>query len=579
MRPPTGFRLEHAVGTTFTLHLPSVLPIPLAFAYTQTPDDDPIGVLNALRQSTDRIDIFCQAGSISMPRLNDLVALLEPCIHPVVPDRGLFHPKVWLLEFGNQDERRYRLIIGSRNLTQDSTWDAVASFDGVVVGDLDESERASNEAIAAFVAWLTSRSQPSLSTERAQRLAALAERCHAIRWDKPDAVEALTIHVLGIERAGPVVDASNRALIISPFVSDDGIRRLASADGETVLVSRPEQIDLLSPETLRRLSLRMLDDGADLPVVTARASPDSDEQTTVRPASDSLLTGLHAKVVVHDVARGRSRILIGSANATGSAWAGNVEVVAELLGRTKAIGVDATLNAMGDLVEEYASDGGREADPEQVATRKLERELRRIAGLSLAVAFDGAGPFTLTMRAESDWQSSTHHHDLTYTWRLVTRDAPIAAGPLSPGAPVVVSDLALRELTPFVVLELDDTDGHRASAILVARIDQDVEGRRDRIIAQHLDTPEAFARFLRLMLQLPAAETLGGAGGWGMLKGVGSSGGGMLELLMRAVGGTGQPLAELDRILQQMTDEERQTVLPQGFDELWANLRAATEDR
>lgn len=580
MRPPTGFRLEHAVGTTFTLHLPSVLPIPLAFAYTQTPDDDPIGVLNALRQSTDSIDIFCQAGSISMPRLNDLVSLLEPCIHPVVPDRGLFHPKVWLLEFVNHDQRRYRLIVGSRNLTQDTTWDAVASFDGVVAEGLDDRERANNEAIAALAAWLTSRSHPSLPTDRAQRLGALAERCHSIRWDKPDAVEALAIHVLGIELPGPEVEAGNRALIISPFVSDDGIRRLASANGETVLVSRPEQIDLLSPETLRRLSLRMLDDGADLPVVTSHASPAFDERTTGgRPAFDSLLTGLHAKVVVHDVAGGRSRMLIGSANATGSAWAGNVEVVAELLGKTKAIGVDATLNAMGDLVVEYASEGGREADPDQVATRKLERELRRIAGLSLAVAFDGAGPFTLTMRAESDWPGFSHNQGLTYTWRLVTRDAPIAVGPLSPSAPVVVGDLALRELTPFVVLEVDDSDGHRASAILVARIDQDVEARRDRIIAQHLDTPEAFTRFLRLMLQLPPSGTLGGAGGWGSPKGVGSSGGGMLELLMRAVGGTGQPLAELDRILRQMTDEERHTVLPQGFDDLWANLIAATEDR
>lgn len=580
MRPPIGFRLEHAVGTTFTLHLPSVLPIPLAFAYTETPEDDSVGVLNALRQSTDNIDIFCQAGSISMPRFNDLVALLEPCIHPVVPDRGLFHPKVWLLEFLNQDQRRYRLIVGSRNLTQDTTWDAMASFDGAVAQDLDERERGSNEAVTAFLAWLTSRSQPSLPADRAQRLRHLAERCQSIRWEKPESVEAIAIHALGIERPGPEIDPGNRTLIVSPFVSDDGVRRLASAKGETVLVSRPEQIDLLRPETLRRLSLRMLDDGADLPVVISRASTGSDDRTTDgRPASDSLLTGLHAKVVVHDLAGGRSRMLIGSANATDSAWAGNVEVVAELLGKTKAIGVDATLNAMGDLVEEYASDGGREADPDQAATRKLERELRRTAGLSLAVTFDGAGPFTLTMRAESDWPRASRSQELAYTWRLVTRETPIALGPLTPSNPVVVPDLALHELTPFVVLDVEDGDGHRASAILVARIDQDVEARRDRIIAQHLDTPEAFARFLRLMLQLPTSGAVGGTGGWGLLRGVGSSGGGMLELLMRAVGSTGQPLDELDRILRQMTDEERTTVLPKGFDDLWANLMEATEDR
>lgn len=579
MRPPAGFRLEHAVGTTFTLHLPSVLPIPLAFASTQTPDDDPIGVLNALRQSTDSIDIFCQAGAISMPRLNDLVALLEPCIHPVVPNRGLFHPKVWLLEFVLREQRRYRLIIGSRNLTQDTTWDAVASFDGTAATELDDRERASNEALSAFIAWLASRSRPELSTKRARRLGVLAERCRSIRWEKPDEAEALAILVLGIGLPGPELEVAKRALIISPFVSDDGIRQLSSTDGATVLVSRPDQIDLLSPETLRPLSLRVLDDGADLPVVTSPPSTPNEQPGRERPASDSLLTGLHAKVVVHDIAGSRSRMLIGSANATGSAWASNVEVVADLIGKTKAIGVDATLTAMGDLVDEYVSEGGREPDPDQAATRSLERELRRIAGLSLTVAFEGEGPFTLTMHAESAWRGSAED-DLTYTWRLVTRDAPIAVGPLGPSSSVVIADLALRELTPFVMLDVEDADGHRASTILVARIDQDVEARRDRIIAQHLDTPEAFARFLRLMLRLPTAEALGdGGGGWRLLEGVEASGSGMLELLMRAVGSPGRPLDELDGILQQMTAEERHTVLPAGFHDLWANLMAATQDR
>ncbi len=45
-----------------------------------------------------------------------------------------FHPKFWLLKYlSDQGEILYRIIILSRNLTFDRSWDLAVSLDGVVV--------------------------------------------------------------------------------------------------------------------------------------------------------------------------------------------------------------------------------------------------------------------------------------------------------------------------------------------------------------------------------------------------------------------------------------------------------------
>ena len=119
--PDAGFRLEHAVATTFTLHLTALLPVPLGLAGADlSSSTDPLSILQAIRTYSDRIDVFCQAGHVSVPsQRNDLLAFLEPMVHQVKAPRPghVFHPKLWVLRFANDDgEERYRLVCGSRNL-------------------------------------------------------------------------------------------------------------------------------------------------------------------------------------------------------------------------------------------------------------------------------------------------------------------------------------------------------------------------------------------------------------------------------------------------------------------------------
>lgn len=83
LRPPSGFELAHGVGTTFTLDLTTALMIPLSRGSAPASVEDPLSILDAVRRVADRLDIFAQAGEISMGTPSDLVAFLERSIHPV----------------------------------------------------------------------------------------------------------------------------------------------------------------------------------------------------------------------------------------------------------------------------------------------------------------------------------------------------------------------------------------------------------------------------------------------------------------------------------------------------------------
>src|SRR5512134_1746578 len=86
LQPPEGYRMDEAVGTTFSLDLVALLTIPLAFAAAEwdEPEDvlaRPELLLHGLRQGADRISVFCERGRVAAPRTtNPLVALLEETV-------------------------------------------------------------------------------------------------------------------------------------------------------------------------------------------------------------------------------------------------------------------------------------------------------------------------------------------------------------------------------------------------------------------------------------------------------------------------------------------------------------------
>ncbi|MFW6312208.1 MAG: hypothetical protein ACOC1K_08260, partial [Nanoarchaeota archaeon] len=139
LKPPAGFELDYAIAASYSLNLNTLVMLPLALSkyrdeFTQKEKIDRIKLLEALENNYDKMSIFCQKGQIAIPKnVNILYSFLEDTIIETQIKKGnkAFHPKIWILRFINKDSNfKYRLIVSSRNITFDKSWDSILVLEG-----------------------------------------------------------------------------------------------------------------------------------------------------------------------------------------------------------------------------------------------------------------------------------------------------------------------------------------------------------------------------------------------------------------------------------------------------------------
>jgi hypothetical protein len=586
LRPPSGYTLRHAVVTTFTLDLTTALSVPLAFAAHRARESrDPISILDAVRRAADRIDIFAQAGQVFEPRVHsDLFAFLEPMVHPVqAPYQDmLFHPKVWVLEYSDGETCSYRILCASRNLTNDRSWDLLVRLDGIATDGPTEQ----SAPLAAFVHALPALCVQPLVVDRTARIEELAAAVACVEWERPTDVRSVTFHPYGIPGLTPqpldsLFDGTRHA-IISPFLSDDGIRRIIPPRSTkiTVLVRR-DQLDRLDTATLARIEVALLLDDAANDDDTAGDDQVDGQAASAMPTADALV-GLHAKAYVLDRRTG-SHLFIGSANATEAAFGGNVEMLVEFEGSQSKLGVEAVLgeqSRLRALTIPFEPEGNIEVPDDELADYALDQALRRLAARRYAACVepDTERDNHYCIEVSAD-EPLTLPVEMTARVALLTRRASTGA---VPGDPVVFDGLELADVTPFIVIQATDGRSKTAATVVSAELIGDVSGRRDAVIARQLADRAAFVRLLALLLaledgqgtfQLDTHGTL--AGGWA------EDGSGIFETLVRAIGVEHPALADVRRIVEHVRVAEHRrergmpSVLPEGFNELWESVWAA----
>ena len=399
LRPPATFRLESAMAVTFTLDLRALLAAPLALAHTESngivsdgSQYEPIELLHALRSNASKISVFNQVGEIALPPSRRVFAFLEQAVVPVsAPLGGIVHPKIWVLRYeatgepphGRQRDRRLRVLVSSRNLTFDPSWDTMVRLD-----EADDENSASLEPIGELFEGLLGAAVGTVSMAHRDRVQMLSAAIKSSRFALPAGIEELRTHVLGLTGApSPLPAVSERSLIISPFVSDDFFTRAHPAPVDE-LVSRPEQLDQLAPATLERVKSQTcaFDDGslAELEAEEVRASPDDPG----RP-----LVGLHAKIFAFETGD-RGRLFLGSANATGAAFRNNIEVLLELVGPREVLGIDRLFNGNCDergLRDLFVTYHRREDSDQESGLAPVDSARRAIAKLHFEGVVEESG--------------------------------------------------------------------------------------------------------------------------------------------------------------------------------------------
>jgi hypothetical protein len=425
LRPPAESRLDIAVGTTFSLDLLSALMLPLSFAFFDWEHEDgeavadPLALLEALRRYGDRFTIFCQSGQIRLPRkYQPLVTFLEPCIYDVkAPDAdGVFHPKVWALRFIAKDGAiHYRVLCLSRNLTFDRCWDTVVALDGELT---DRSNAiAANHPLADLMASLPGLGRQALPRPRRQGVEKIADELRRVRFTWPEGFDEKDCRfwVAGLNGkiAAPFGTRQDKALIVSPFISNTIVRDFLAHTGKTHLVSRPECLQELPQKTLQ-----------DCESVSFLAPELIDESDEDAPTSKSeVLEGLHAKLFVID--RGwHASVFSGSFNATVHALQHNVEFMVELVGRKSQCGVDQFLRQakgetnFADLLKRY--DVNAPPVPVDATAQQLDDLLQAVKR-----AIDAAAPRLIVTPADE-----TDLFELRFEWARAPHWPKANSGPI-----------------------------------------------------------------------------------------------------------------------------------------------------
>ncbi|NKS16894.1 hypothetical protein GS490_11240 [Rhodococcus hoagii] len=563
LRPGAGRRLDHLVGTTFTVDLESALLPPLAFA-EYGDSRDPLAMLAAVHSSIANIDLFHQCGQVKVPSTpSALMEFLAPSLHAVRPPRGgLFHPKLWLARYVDQDgEPSYRLLIQSRNLTPDASWDLVAAFDGWH-GTRREKANTPLRKLLHYLAADGTTVSP-LDADRVERINALADAIRYAQWELPDDAKSLDFHILGVPGHTTRLDFSGtRHLIVSPFLTDDGLDHVCPENTKRLaVVSRPEAFDQLDPEWARYIDQAyILDPNAGIP------DPDS---------AGSVLSGLHAKAYVVEYAN-QTRLFLGSANATGPAFTRNVEILVEMTVRSTAFGIDTLLGdkGMAPILHPYDAAGGAAPNPEEDAKKELANLLRALAAVPItaAVAPD-ADRFDLLMSTDRPLDVPG---GFALTIGLTTRPGNKIRIDTGTDLGHRIRRLTLVEITPFVTLTVTSPEGLVASTVAVATLVGDPPERLDEVIAAQLKSPEDFLKLIALLLSVQGIH--GGTGAsWSAAASGGAAGdaaSGVLEVLLQALARGDGHLEAIGRIVERLDGRD---VLPEGFGELWRAVEDASK--
>jgi hypothetical protein len=562
--------------------------------------DNPFALLTALRRNAGRISLFCHAGATKVPANHiPLLAFLESSVHPVAPpkDGGVFHPKCWLLRFApefDDEPIRYRLLVLSRNLTFDRSWDVALSLDGELLGRPRRSNP--NRPLADFFAALPAMAGAAgqdLPVTAQERVELLTSEVRRVEWSLPEAFDEVTFHPIGHDGkpTWPVTDL-HRLMVISPFVGAPAIERLAAeVRAELSVVGRFEELAKLDAATIEGLdAVDVFDD------MSSFLDVDDDADDSAAAAADdpgrAELSGLHAKVFVGERLR-RAAVFIGSANATEAAFERNVEFLVELGGWRTRHGTKAVRSLLQDanlLMPFRPAAEPVPEDPSEALQRTLERVAHELAAGALRARVDPVG--------EERWRT------VLLAARTVELGAvKLRARPLSQHTPqtvdlgadpaAVFAPTGLSSVTPFFALRLtarleDGGEQHLDAAVRLP-LEGAPDGRAEAVTAELLSDTGRLLRFILLLLaddgdsdrmlteleDLLTERTAGGRtsatrGGDGLP---------LLEPMLRALHRAPERLEEIDRLLADMRAAGASThrLLPAELEELWETISAVRE--
>jgi hypothetical protein len=591
LAPPAGYDLDFAVGTTYSLDLDALVGASLALGLSEEMDsvlmNNPVFLLEALRRTGDRVALFCEGGQILKPnRVTSLFMLLEKMVFSVtMPKRRThaaypsFHPKFWLIRYRNEEkESVYRVVVLSRNLTFDRSWDITYYMDGRVKEHITDK----NEPLRDFLRFLaTQTSADENGKSKRKEIRALIRELPFVHFE-PAEKEFRDFEFIpsGIKRAAGghyrfdetdlFQDTFHEILIMSPFLSSSIIRdfndrnAISPIQGSRyMLITREMSLRRLNPEDISNFRIYTMKDK----IIDGETAISEENIETKRQ-------DIHAKLYMKNKSS-NSDLYIGSLNATHNAVHCNVEFMLRLNAKKYYLNMDKLTASLfssdeeNNPFQEITLDNAiiDDDDDETNALDAVIKEINR--SKPRAVVQEDVDEF---FSVNVDF-TSLDLKDFTVQVKPLfsNRSADFAEN-------IVFTKLRLMQLSKFYVVSVSD-DKRTIERIIVIPTDGLPENRENAIVTSIVKDKDSFYRYIAFLLDddpiLTALEI-------GMPEGCGTGSSNrtayempaLYEKLLQTAANNPRKFKDIEQLMNTISEDD---IVPEDFKELYDTFKKAVK--
>lgn len=594
LAPPEGFTLEEAVGTSYSLDLDALVGVCMAMGLSADTDSEtmnsPIYLLELLRRIGDRVTLFCQSGQIKVPGNHTaLYILLEKMVYQIQPDRSMvmstmpsFHPKFWLVKYASEKgETIYRVVVLSRNLTFDRSWDISVSLDGKPSAYNVEK----SQPIADFISYLHGSIDENEANgkERKKMLSALSRELKKVEFN----VDSRQFHdfefiPVGVPKEDGTKYSMSRTplfsseyeelLIMSPFLSGGVIkefndRNKRSGDSECLLLTRRESLARLQSNQCDNFKIYTM---KDLVVEGESAISDSQNQLA-SDDQDSRKQDIHAKLYFWN-RKTDSELYLGSLNASHSALNGNVECILRLMSKRKNLRLSHLTN---DL---FGGDSDNIDNPfeltqledqimqEEDDLWKLEQKIKQLCQQSPKAAVEEAET-GYTLRIKFDELKNAE--GMTIGPLLTYQDVPIQSE-------VILEHLQVNQISEFYRITAHKGE-HKVQRLIKIPTLNIPTDREEMVVQEVIKDTQTFYQYLSFLLSddylISALEHSDMAQSL-FKKSSETAMPSLYEQMLQTAASSPEKFSEIQYILKMV---KKDGVIPEGFREVYEAFRKAVK--
>ena len=575
LSPPNNYELDFAIGTTYSLDLDALVGASISLGLSAESDSDlnenPIFLLEALRSTGDKVALFCESGQIKYPnKTTPLYILLEEMVFQVTNENNVkyskyasFHPKVWLIRYtSDKDEILYRIIVLSRNLTFDRSWDLTFTMDG---RKTDKSSSKNNPLIK-FIEYLTKYSTDDDKTDKIQRI---MDELPFVEFELNQPFEGFEFIVNGIDDDFTIQNQQlftsnslDKLLIMTPFLSRDVIEDFNSRK---------------NPKSQATLITRMQSLDKDLNLDNFEVYALKDEIVE----GESLLSGetekfskqdIHAKMYVVEKTK-YTDLYLGSLNASHNALYGNVEFMIKLGARKRKFNINKVLKEVFNGEADGPDNPFQLIDlthlkPSGDDVNNLNLVVKRIVRLNASAKIvENGDKYDIELEFENDCDK----YDITVNPLLSNKTIEFSRR-------MIFRELDKTQLSEFFVITVTKDD-ETVRRVIKIPVDNLPEDRENEVVSKVINDKTAFIRYVAFLLGddyiMTPVETQG-VNPKDIQSGFTIQLPELYEKMLKAAMYDPGKFKEIEFLIKMLSND--MDVIPEGFNELYNTFKRVIDD-